>query len=129
MFNHITVGSNDLQASKTFYDAVLPALGWRCANADPEAGWITYSKPDPEFDIEFLVCRPINGEPATSANGVTVGLRAGSSADVESFHENALRSGGTCAGPPGPRADYHSGFYGTYVRDPAGNKICCLCNT
>ncbi len=28
MFNHIMVGSNDLEKSKQFYDAVLGALGF-----------------------------------------------------------------------------------------------------
>ena len=39
-------------------------------------------------------------------------------------YEAALRYGGVSEGPPGVRPEYHANYYGTYFRDPEGNKIC-----
>ena len=65
---------------------------------------------------------------ATPGNGVTVAFDAPSRAAVDAFHAAALAAGGTDEGPPGVREHYHSNYYGAYVRDPDGNKICVVCH-
>jgi catechol 2,3-dioxygenase-like lactoylglutathione lyase family enzyme len=47
---------------------------------------------------------------------------------VDAFHAAALAAGGTDEGRPGIREHYHPNYYGAYVRDPDGNKICVVCH-
>jgi predicted lactoylglutathione lyase len=51
-----------------------------------------------------------------------VAIRAGSRAACDELYAKAIILGATCDGPPGERMpDF---FYGAYVRDPDGNKLC-----
>jgi catechol 2,3-dioxygenase-like lactoylglutathione lyase family enzyme len=120
MFSHIMVGANDVQASKTFYDAVLGALGHKPGVMDPK-GRCFYMTPTGIFSIT----PPINGEPAGHGNGSTIGFAAASPAAADAWHAAGIANGGTtCEDPPGERAG--SGLYLAYLRDPSGNKICAL---
>lgn len=119
MFSHVMVGANDLQASKTFYDAILGALGYGPAVLDPKGRyfWITGSG-------IFGITTPINGEAATLANGGTIGFAAATPELVDAWHAAGVANGGTtCEDPPGDR---HSGMYAGYLRDPSGNKLCAV---
>ncbi len=118
IFTHIMVGAKNLAASTSFYDAALAPLAVK--NLGPLGDKIMmYGKNSPEF----MVTMPANGEPATHANGGTLGFAAASRAAVNAFHAAGLASGGTCEGAPGPRP-WAPTAYGAYLRDPAGNKIC-----
>ncbi len=119
-FTHIMVGTNDLEKSTAFYDAALAPLGLKNIGGHDRA--TLYG----DKSWEFIVTKPANGEAATHANGGTIGFAAPSRAAVDAFHEAALANGGTCEGPPGPRA-FDPNAYGAYVRDPVGNKICAYC--
>ena len=120
VFTHVAVGTNDLDKSRSFYDKVLGALGMkRLFDGETASAW---GKEAPAV----MVTKPINGEPATHSNGGTIGLAAPSRAAVDNFHAEALASGGTCEGPPGPR-HFAPNAYGAYVRDPQGNKFCAYC--
>jgi len=59
---------------------------------------------------------------------VTVAFEAASRAAVDAFHAAALAAGGTHEGPPGIREHYHPDYYGAYVRDLDGNKLCVVCH-
>jgi catechol 2,3-dioxygenase-like lactoylglutathione lyase family enzyme len=75
----------------------------------------------------FCVTEPINGEPATSANGGTIGFRCSSPEQVREFHDVAVAHGGTSIeDPPGPRESNLGALHLAYVRDPDGNKLCAL---
>ena len=120
MFTHICVSARNLDESQKFYDATLAPLGIDNMGrlGDRMQG---YSTPTGRL----LVTIPANGEPATSANGATIGFAAPSSDAVDAFHAAGLANGGTCEGAPGPRAGAN-GAYGAYLRDPVGNKICAF---
>ncbi|HLS98659.1 MAG: VOC family protein [Porticoccaceae bacterium] len=121
IFNHIVVGANDIDSARAFYDAALGALGVkRFPEWSPTASM--YGKDVPEF----MITKPVNGEPATHANGGTIGFRAANRAAVDAFHAQALANGGRCEGAPGPRAQAGPTAYGAYVRDPDGNKLCAF---
>lgn len=121
MFSHVMIGSNDLEASKTFYDAVLGALGSRPGNASGDR-YIYMNRGG-----LFLVTKPINGEDACHANGGTIGFAAESPEEVEAFHAAGIAHGGTtCEDPPGVRQSPFGNLYLAYLRDPAGNKICAM---
>lgn len=122
MFNHVMLGANDIQASRKFYDATFAALGIAAGVDDPK-GRVFYRASTGVFGIT----KPINGEPATSANGSTIGFAASSAEQVEAWHAAGVAAGGTsCEDPPGPRSLGTMSLYLAYLRDPAGNKLCAV---
>jgi catechol 2,3-dioxygenase-like lactoylglutathione lyase family enzyme len=121
MFNHIMVGANDLEASKTFYDAILGTLGVGPAFAQGTRYF--YSTKEGTFGIST----PINGEPACAANGGTIGFKVDSAEQGDAWHAAGLVNGGTtCEDPPGIREGAMGKMYLAYLRDPSGNKICAI---
>ena len=123
MFSHIMVGANDLNASKKFYDALLGTLGIPAGITDEEKGRIFYLSPTGVF----AVTQPINGAPATAANGGTVGFAVADPATVDAWHAAGVANGGTtCEDPPGVRESGMGKMYLAYLRDPSGNKLCAL---
>ncbi len=124
MFSHVTIGANDVPKAKTFYDALSKALGL-VRHADyPEAAG--YGRPDGRAQV--WIVRPLDKKAASPGNGVTVGLEAADRAAVDAAYTAALAAGGTDEGKPGLRTHYHPNYYGAYVRDPDGNKICIVCH-
>ncbi len=121
MFSHIMIGTNDLQRAKAFYDAVLGALGVPPATVDGHR--IFYRTPTGVFSVT----KPIDGEPATCANGMTIGFAAASTAQADAWHAAGLAAGGrSCEDPPGVREGRAGRLYLAYLRDPDGHKICAL---
>ena len=119
IYTHVTLGTNDLEQAKKFYDAVLIPLGLARMPEFNDTS-VMYAK-----DNSFLaITKPRNGEPATHANGGTIGLRAPSREAVDAFHAGALANGGSCEGAPGPREMAGPNAYAAYIRDPLGNKLC-----
>ena len=121
MFSHIMVGTNDLDKAKTFYDGLLGSLGVPPARVDGHR--IFYMTPAGIFSVTA----PINGEPATVANGATIGFACSSTAQADAWHAAGLAHGGTaCEDPPGVREGSAGKLYLAYLRDPDGNKLCGL---
>jgi catechol 2,3-dioxygenase-like lactoylglutathione lyase family enzyme len=126
MFSHVMVGTNDIERAKRFYDAVLGVLGVGepIRNAAKSGHVRLFYRHD---GATFCVTEPINGEPATSANGATIGFRCSSPEQVRKFHDVAVAHGGTSIeDPPGPRESNLGALHLAYVRDPDGNKLCAL---
>ncbi len=121
MFTHAFVGSNDIEKSRKFYDATMGVLGYQNV-VPPEAGQLVYAGPGGTF----IVGKPLNGEPATYANGGTLGFAAKDDETVAAWHAAGLAAGGTCEGPPGPRERAPNQSVGAYLRDPDGNKVCAF---
>ena len=121
MFSHVMLGSNDLEKSKAFYDAVLGTLGVAPGVANKNRYF--YRSPTGTFSIST----PINGDVACHANGGTIGFLAETIAQADAFHAAGVANGGTtCEDPPGFREGPGGKLYLSYLRDPAGNKICAL---
>ena len=121
MFSHIMVGTNNLEKAKTFYDAVLGTLGVGPAVVDGHR--MFYMTPTGVFSVS----QPINGEPATFANGGTIGFACANSEQADAWHAAGIANGGsTCEEPPGVRAGGMGSMYLAYLRDPDGNKLCAL---
>jgi catechol 2,3-dioxygenase-like lactoylglutathione lyase family enzyme len=122
MFSHMMVGTNDMQKSKTFYDAVLGAKGFEPGVID-DKGRCFYFTPTGIFSISI----PIDGQPASAGNGSTVGFSAKDPATADAWHQAGLDNGGTtCEELPGVREGAAGKLYLAYLRDPSGNKICAL---
>ena len=119
MYSHIMIGVNDMHASRKFYDATLGALGHEPGVMDAK-GRCFYRNPEGVFALTT----PIDGKPATAANGGTIGFLAKSIDIGNAWHEAGLAAGGTtCGDPPGMRGDE---MYLAYLRDPDGHKLCVL---
>lgn len=123
MFTHITVGANDPEASRDFYNAALGALGHEPASGPDPKGryWWRTDRGN------FAVGKPIDGQAACHANGGTIGFFAKTPEMVQAFHDAGVAAGGRAIeDPPGER----NGPFGTlvlaYLRDPDGNKVCAL---
>jgi catechol 2,3-dioxygenase-like lactoylglutathione lyase family enzyme len=121
MFSHVMIGTNDLDRAKAFYDTLLGTLGVAPAFVDGHR--IFYRTAGGVFSVT----RPINGEPATAANGSTLGFAATSPEQCDAWHAAGLAAGGTaCEGPPGVREGSVGKLYLAYLRDPDGHKLCVL---
>lgn len=121
MYNHVFVGTNDLEKARAFYDPVMGALGYANA-ASAAAPLLSYRCGEQGFAVRA----PRNGDEATSANGGTIGFRAKNTDEVDAFHRAGLANGGTDDGAPGVRSDSFGQPYIAYLRDPDGNKICAM---
>jgi len=122
MFSHVMLGADDVEASKAFYDAVLQALGTRPGRIDPR-GRVMYIQ---DGSI-FMLSKPIDGNSAGGANGATLGFTAPTPEAADAFHKAGLENGGTAIeDPPGWREGMGMRLYLSYLRDPAGNKICAM---
>jgi catechol 2,3-dioxygenase-like lactoylglutathione lyase family enzyme len=119
MFSHIMVGTNDLDRAKSFYDALLATLDVPPGFVDRHR--VFYRTPTGTFGVSI----PIDGGPATHANGGTIGFACKSPEQADAWHAAGIAAGGTtCEDPPGVREP--SKLYLAYLRDPDGNKLCGL---
>ena len=126
MFSHVMIGSNDIERSKRFYDAVLGVLGVGepMRNVAKTGHVRLFYRHNGNT---FSVTEPINGQPATAANGTTLGFACDSPEQVKAFHDVAVANGGTSIeDPPGIREGSVGKMYLAYVRDPDGHKLCAL---
>ncbi len=126
MLNHVMLGSNDIERSKRFYDAVLGVLGAGepVRNTSASGHVRLFYRHD---GSTFSLSQPINDEPATVANGSTIGFRCDSAEQVKEFHDVAVAHGGqSIEEPPGLRSGSTGAMHLSYVRDPDGHKLCAL---
>jgi lactoylglutathione lyase len=126
MISHVFIGADDLDAALAFYGPVMETLGNPLKFVDRERGWAVWTAPGGGRPF-ILVGRPFDGE-AAPGNGHMTALLAPARAAVDAAYALALANGGTDEGPPGLRPQYHANYYGAYVRDPAGAKLCFCCH-
>ena len=124
MFSHVTLGTDAWPKARSFWIAVMDAIGqplfWE---HDKGIAFGTATGP------KTFIGPTYNGEPAAPGNGVHVAFLVDSRAKVDVFHAAALANGGSDEGAPGPRPHYHPNYYGAYVRDPDGNKLQAVCHS
>lgn len=118
---------NDLERALTFYRPVLATLGLEEKFTDLETGWAAWRTPGTERPL-FIVGRPFDKGAAAAGNGAMTAFMAPTRGVVDTAYAAAIDAGGSCDGPPGPRPHYHPDYYGAYVRDLEGNKICVVCH-
>lgn len=123
MFSHVHLGSNDVERSKRFYDALLEALGGAQSWKDENRNRWFWLK-----DGNFLtVGEPLDQQSAQPGNGMTIGFRVESPEQGDRWHAAGLATGGTAIeDPPGIRKRGDGGMYLAYLRDPDGNKLCAM---
>jgi catechol 2,3-dioxygenase-like lactoylglutathione lyase family enzyme len=124
MLNHVMIGSNDIERTRKFYNAVLGVLG-----AGEPMAHVNDTGQTRLFYIHngstFSVSEPINGKPAEPSNGSTIGFVCDSPEQIQEFHDAAVANGGTSVeDPPGLREGTMGPMYLCYFLDPDGHKIC-----
>ena len=117
MLGYCTIGTNNVEASRIFYDGLLAVLGGKRL-IDMERGSAWGNSP---AGAMLVVLKPYDGKAATAGNGTMPALAAPDTETVDKVYARALELGATCDGPPGLRMPT---FYGAYFRDPDGNKLC-----
>lgn len=117
MIAYTTVGTNDLEKARAFYDELFAAIG--ISELWTSETFVGYgaSMDQPMFGV----CKPHNGEAATFGNGTMIALACPDSATVDKIYAKAIELGARDEGAAGPRGE--SGFYCGYFRDPDGNKL------
>jgi catechol 2,3-dioxygenase-like lactoylglutathione lyase family enzyme len=116
MFTHVMIGSNDLERSRSFYDATFAALGGKPGEMDSRGRLIYLHE-----NGRLMITKPIDGNPATAANGGTIGIAAPSPDHVLAWHNAGTAHGGTAI--ESPPAERSNGSFVSYLRDPDGNKL------
>ena len=116
---YVTIGVNNVEAVRPFYDAVMPHLGGELY-LDYAPNAVSYTLPG---GGKVWVGKPFDGKPASVGNGQMNGFLCASKEHVQRAFDAALAHGGTSEGEPGPRPHYGPDFFGGYVRDPEGNKM------
>ena len=118
MISYVTLGVSDLTAAKAFYGQLLGDLGSKSLIDMGRIAFFGKSMAQPTL----AVCVPFNQQPANPGNGNMVSFSPGSKAAVDTLYQKAISLGATCDGAPGQRIE--NTFYGAYVKDADGNKLC-----
>ena len=120
MIGYVTLGTNDLERARTFYDSLLELLGAKRLLQLPHGFtmWGTaMNRPG------LVVTPPYDGEQAVPGIGNMAALVVDSREKVDQFYAKALELGATCEGAPGLRGPEEFGQYFAYFRDLDGNKL------
>src|SRR5512139_310110 len=120
MIDHTGLTVSDAEKSRRFYEGALAPLGYAMLMQVPKevtGGRSVFGfgvAPKPDFWI-------VDGTP--NEPRIHVAFRAENQRQVDDFYTAALAAGGKDNGPPGPRPQYHPGYYGAFVLDPDGHNI------
>ena len=115
MIGYTTIGVNDMDAAKKFYTALFDA------EVLVDVGRLAMIGTDIS-QPKVAVCEPFNGEAPHCGNGNMIAFPGGSREGADALYHKAISLGATCDGEPGSRIP--DMFYGGYVKDPDGNKLC-----
>ena len=117
MIAYSTLGTNNMDRSIVFYDAVFQTIDGKREITTEK--WVQYGRETETGKV--CLTPPHNGNPASFGNGAMLAFAAKDPKSVDDFHAAALTHGGVDSGEPGVREGTH---YVAYVRDPEGNKLC-----
>ena len=128
MIDHISFAVKNFQQSRDFYDPTLSILGYeRLVTFDDEkhqvAGYGKNGKPSFWIGVKKILAEADKREYVGQAAGFHVGFSAPDIKSVHQWHQKCLELGGTDNGVPGPRPEYHPGYYGGFIIDPNGWRI------
>ena len=121
MIDHLGLAVSDIHTAKAFYDAALAPLGITAMHVLDASEWggtgkhVGYGR---DGEDAFWI-----GDTRAATTGAHVAFNAVGEAQVQAFHAAALAAGGRDNGAPGPRPEYHPGYYDAFVLDPDGNNI------
>ena len=106
-----------MESACKFYAALLSELGGKQLFGMDR---IQFFGTDPSAPM-IAVCVPYDERAPESGNDTMIAIPAGDPAGVDRMYAKAIELGATDEGAPGSRNPV---FYGAYVRDADGNKLC-----
>jgi catechol 2,3-dioxygenase-like lactoylglutathione lyase family enzyme len=110
VFDHVTIGVADRDASEHFYATTLAAIGIEQDRSGPDvAEWSDFSLA--QADAERPLTRHLH-----------IGFAAPSREAVDEFWRAGIAAGYRDDGRPGPRQRYREEYYGGFLLDPDGNS-------
>lgn len=122
MFDHVSIGVKDIEASKRFYDATLKPLGYVSKYAKgTDAG---YGKEA----IQLWLGQTDKPVKEDMASGLHFCFVAPTRKSVDAFHSAGLKAGGRDNGKPGLRPNYGPTYYAAFIIDPDGYRIEAHCS-
>ena len=116
MIGYTTIGTKDMDRATAFYDALLAEIG---AKQLMGMDRIKFYGTGPDAAM-LAVCIPYDEQEQHCGNGNMIAIPA-SREMVDKLYAKAIELGATDEGEPGERMPV---FYGAYVRDLDGNKLC-----
>lgn len=117
MLGYATIGTKDMDRATAFYDALLAEIGAKQLFGMDR---IKFYGTSPDAAM-LAVCIPYDEQEQHPGNGTMVAIPGGSREGVDKLYAKAIELGATDEGEPGERMPV---FYGAYVRDLDGNKLC-----
>jgi catechol 2,3-dioxygenase-like lactoylglutathione lyase family enzyme len=117
MFDHIQIKVENLATSRSFYKAILAALGY--VIIFEIAGVVVGFGANLHCMFEVRQA----GSDAALSRAVHVAFAAANTAAVRAFYDAALAHGGTDNGAPGLRPEYEDGYFAAFVIDPDGHNL------
>jgi catechol 2,3-dioxygenase-like lactoylglutathione lyase family enzyme len=118
MIGYTTIGVSDMERAKKFYCDLFADKGAKVVIDAGRIAFIGTQRGEPML----AVCEPFDKEAPTPGNGVMIAFPIEEKQEADALYARALELGATCDGPPGQRIPDR--FYGSYVRDLDGNKLC-----
>lgn len=117
IMDHVSVAVNDFDESLKFYDSTLSTLGYErvMTFGKHAAGYGKDKKPS------FWIVTGGNQEHQIGqARGLHIAFLASSVEDIQAWYDACLAQGGKSNGAPGPRPQYHPGYYAAFIIDLNG---------
>ena len=123
MIGYIAIGTTNLEKAGVFYDALLAEAG---GARFVEMETMIFYGTGAEQSAMLAICTPYDKGAPHPGNGVMVAIPGGSQDGVDRLYAKARELGAADEGEPGVRMPEAEGptFYGAYVRDADGNKLC-----
>lgn len=118
LIGYVTIGVKDMEKAKAFYSGLFEGRG---ASVMMDMGRIAFIGAK-QGEPMLAVCEPHDKSTPECGNGNMVAFAAESKEEAAQLYAKAISLGGTDEGEPGQRIPDR--FYGSYVRDPDGNKLC-----
>jgi catechol 2,3-dioxygenase-like lactoylglutathione lyase family enzyme len=125
MLDHVSFSVNNYKQSLKFYDETLKILGIERLRTFETgdhnvAGYGFNGKP---FFWIGESASPDLMEFVGKARGFHIAFRALDIQTIYDWYQKCLELGGMDNGAPGPRPEYHPGYYGAFIIDPNGWRI------
>lgn len=117
MLGYSTIGAKDLDKATDFYTSLLALVDGKLMM---DMGRIKFFGAEAGGAM-LAICTPADKGAQSCGNGQMIAISGGSPEGAEALYNKAIELGATDAGAPGQRMDV---FYGSYVYDLDGNKLC-----
>ncbi len=118
MIGYATIGVSEMERAKKFYCNLFAKQGAKVVIDSGRIAFIGAERGKPMLAI----CEPYDKQAPTPGNGVMIAFPVTEKEEADQLYAKALELGATDDGAPGQRIPDR--FYGAYVKDPDGNKLC-----